>query len=366
MLKELSENELETYARQVVLSEIGYDGQLKLRNATACVIGLGGLGAFIAQMLAGMGVGCLRIVDRDIVSRSDLHRQYLYDVKSVGLPKVEVALRKLKGLNPDVDLDPVPESFNSSNADELIVGVDVVLDGLDRPEPRYLLNRTCNRHKIPYVFGGAVELSGNVSTIIPGRTPCLECFMAGLKEDDLPKCGVVGVHPSILGIITAVQVSEAIRILTEQEPKLAGRLLYIDLEAMRFISVNLVRGEKCPVCGASPDVRSQPLDEKFIEETCAKDGRRNFVISPKRRVHVDLEHLSRILSSKGFRVKAASMFGITFEECQDIHISMLKTGTMIAQTAPSVKNSVKDYLFMTYKSILVEGMGLPDEILPES
>jgi adenylyltransferase/sulfurtransferase len=141
MKNELTDEELETYSRQVVLADIGYDGQLKLRNAKVCLvclIGVGGLGAPVALKLAGMGIGFLRIVDRDIVSRSDLHRQHLYDAQCVGQPKVEVAWRKLSQLNPDVELEPVPESLNSINAEELIAGMDVVIDGLDRPEPRYI------------------------------------------------------------------------------------------------------------------------------------------------------------------------------------------------------------------------------------
>ncbi|MBW2182128.1 MAG: ThiF family adenylyltransferase, partial [Deltaproteobacteria bacterium] len=126
MKNELTDEELETYSRQVVLTDIGYDEQLKLRNAKVCLIGVGGLGAPVALKLAGMGIGFLRIVDRDIVSRSDLHRQHLYDAQCVGQPKVEVAWRKLSQLNPDVELEPVPESLNSINAEELIDGMDVV------------------------------------------------------------------------------------------------------------------------------------------------------------------------------------------------------------------------------------------------
>jgi adenylyltransferase/sulfurtransferase len=140
---ELSDTELETYARQIVLDEIGYDGQLRLRNAKACVIGMGGLGTLIAQKLVGMGIGYLRIVDRDIVSQSDLHRQFLYDTDTVGMPKVEVALQRLKLLNPDVEIDPIPETLNSINKNELISDMDVILDGLDNPEIRYLINRAC-------------------------------------------------------------------------------------------------------------------------------------------------------------------------------------------------------------------------------
>ncbi|UCF94257.1 MAG: HesA/MoeB/ThiF family protein, partial [Desulfobacterales bacterium] len=167
MKTELTDSELEIYSRQIVLADIGYDGQLKLRNASACLIGVGGLGAPIALKLVGMGIGNLRLVDRDIVSRSDLHRQYLYDADTVGQPKVEAAWHKLSRLNPDVKIDPVPESLNSINAREVIGGVDVVLDGLDRPEPRYLVNRTCNDLRIPYIFGAAIEAFGNVSTLLP-------------------------------------------------------------------------------------------------------------------------------------------------------------------------------------------------------
>ncbi|MDH3722681.1 MAG: ThiF family adenylyltransferase, partial [Desulfobacterales bacterium] len=110
MQKKLTDKELETYSRQIVLADIGYDGQLKLRNASACLIGVGGLGSPIATQLVGMGIGYLRIVDRDIVSRSDLHRQHLYDADCVGLPKVEIAQQKLSKLNPDVKVDPIPES----------------------------------------------------------------------------------------------------------------------------------------------------------------------------------------------------------------------------------------------------------------
>ena len=218
MKQELTDTELNIYARQIVLSDIGYDGQLKLRNSTACIVGLGGLGSLIAPKLVGMGIGNLRIVDRDIVSRSDLHRQHLYDVDSVGQPKVEAALKKLTRINPDVNIESYPESLTSYNSNEIIAGANIVLDGLDRPEPRYIVNRTCHALEIPYIFGAAIEAFGNITSILPDRSICLECFMPGLKEEDLPKCGVVGVHPSVLGIVTGFQVFEAIRVLTEQEP----------------------------------------------------------------------------------------------------------------------------------------------------
>lgn len=365
MRQHLTDVELETYARQVVLEDIGYDGQLKLRNAKACIVGMGGLGSSIAPILVGMGIGYVRIVDRDIVSRSDLHRQHLYDRDSIGKPKVEVALQKLSSLNPDVTVDPFPESLNSTNVHPLISGVDVVLDGLDSPETRYLINRACNKLNIPYIFGAAIETLGNVSTIVPGQTLCLECFMAGLKDDDLPKCGVVGVHPSVLGIVAAVQVSEAVRVLIGLEPKLLNKLLYIDLADLKFHTMTLASLEDCPVCSISPAGPPDPLPDKFFEETCARDGRRNFVVSPKRRIEVNLELLRKILTENGFSIKTSGFLGITFEQPEGVTTSILKSGTMIVQTPPGLKNDHKEEVLRTYKSILVDGLGQSEAILPE-
>jgi adenylyltransferase/sulfurtransferase len=363
--QELSDAELETYSRQIVLGDIGYDGQLKLRNGKACIIGLGGLGSLIAPRLVGMGIGTLRIVDRDIVSRSDLHRQYLYDVDVVGRPKVEVAYQKLSRLNPDVEIDPVPASLNSSNAEELIRDMDVVLDGLDRPEPRYVVNRTCIRLKIPYAFGAAIQAFGNLTTIVPGKTLCLECFMSGLREEDLPKCGVVGVHPSVLGIVTAIQTSEAVRLLMGQEPKLLNRILYINLAEMNFDTIELAAQKECPVCGIQSGGAPEPMADRLFEETCARDGRRNFIITPKKRIEIDFEQLRTILDEKGFPVKTSGPFGVTFEQSPDVMTCILKSGIMITQTSPRLKNNPKDDVLQTYRSILIEDLGLPAAIVPE-
>lgn len=364
MQQQLSDSELETYARQIALADIDYDGQLKLRNARACVIGLGGLGSMIAPKLAAMGIGYLRLVDRDIVSRSDLHRQYLYDADSVGVPKVEAALRRLNRLNPDVELEAVPESLNSRTVESLVGGVDVVLDGLDRPEPRYLLNRACQRLQVPYVFGAAIEASGNLSTFVPGKTICLECFMPGLKDEDLPKCGVVGVHPSVLGIVTALQVAEAIRLITGKEPKLLNKLFYIDLRELRFDSLEIQKLEECPVCGSTPQGKPVPVEDKLIEETCARDGRRNFVLSPAQPAEINLQKLDAIVAGRGFSIKKSGLFGITFEPSPNMTVSLLKSATMIVQTPPAADDDLRDRIIEMYRSILVDGLGLPAGIVP--
>jgi adenylyltransferase/sulfurtransferase len=365
MPKKLNNKELETYSRQIVLADIGYDGQLKLRNAKACLIGVGGLGSPIATQLVGMGIGFLRIVDRDIVSRSDLHRQHLYDAHSVGMPKVEIARQKLSKLNPDVKLDPIPESLNSINAEELISGMDIVIDGLDRPEPRYLVNRTCYKFNIPYVFGAAIEAFGNASTLIPGQTFCLECFMPGLKDGDLPVCGVVGVHPSVIGMVSSVQVSEAVRFIVGQKPKLYNKLLYIDLREFEFNILEMQSVDNCRVCGAQPDGPPEEIKDRFFEETCARDGRRNFVLSPNQRINVDLDRLEKLLKKKRFAIQSKGQFGTTFNPSKNIQACILKSGIMIAQTPPDTQADIKDKVFDAYRSILVDGLGISLEIIPE-
>jgi len=364
MPQQLSDKELEIYSRQIVLADIGYDGQLKLRNARACLIGVGGLGSPVATQLVGMGIGFLRMVDRDIVSRSDLHRQHLYDVDCIGLPKVEIAQQKLGKLNPDVKIEAIPESLNSINAEELIRGMDVVIDGLDRPEPRYLVNRICNQFKIPYVFGAAIEAFGNVSTLMPGQTFCLECFMPGLKDEDLPVCGVVGVHPSVIGIVSSVQVSEAVRLLIGLEPKLFNKLLYIDLREFEFKILEMQSVDYCRVCGTHPDGLPEEIIDRLFEETCARDGRRNFVLSPRQRMNIDLGKLAKLLKKRRFPIQCAGQLGTTFNAAGGIQACILKSGIMIAQTPPDTKAEIKERVFEVYQDIMVDGLGFSPDVLP--
>jgi len=277
---------------------------------------------------------------------------------------VEVALKRLNRLNPDVKLEPVPEALNSLNADELIDGMDIVIDGLDRIETRYIVNRTCNRLKVPYVFGAATASYGNVSTLIPDQTFCLECFMPDLKNEDIPSCGLVGVHPSVVGMVASIQVSEAIRVLTGLKPKLFNKLLYIDLKEFEFNILDISRLESCKVCGKKPDGAPAKVTDRWFEESCARDGRRTYSIAPKKRFEVNLEKLGKVIKKKGLPVKSAGMFGITFEHSKGITACILKSGIMVAQTPPQLNDDITKDVFDIYKSILVDGLGLTEDILP--
>ncbi len=350
--QELSDKELEFYSRQIVLKEIGYEGQLKLRRAKACVVGLGGLGCVIATQLTAMGVGHLRIVDRDIVELSNMQRQHLYSVNDIGYPKVEVAAEKLEALNPHVKIEPLPLSLNVDNAEDLLHDVDVVVDGLDRMKPRYAVNRACVKLKIPYVFGAAIMTYGNVSTIIPGETPCLECFYGSINDDVLPTCAVVGVHPSIVGIVANVEAAEAVRILLGEKPRLTSKLLYFDIGYVTADEINVARLEDCPVCGTKPRSMPKPLKREIVEEICGRGGKRTFVITPKKKLELNMANLHSLLKDKGFSIKVKAQLGITFSPDRNIAASILKSGVMITEGINEKEEALKLY------NEIIEGLGV--------
>lgn len=351
--KDLSVAELEFYSRQIVLPDIGYTGQLKLRNSRVCVVGLGGLGCPAVLQMAAMGVGFLRLVDRDVVELSNLHRQHLYGVNFLGYPKVEVAARRLREINPNIKIEPKPLTLNVNNAEDIIRDVNVVLDGLDRMTPRYALNRACVKLGIPYVFGAAITNCGSVSTILPGKTACLECFQGNIEDEMLPKCAVVGVHPSILSIIASIEVSEATRILLGKEPHLANKILHCDIEEMTFEEIAIAKAEGCPVCGSKPSGSPMLLKQKLVTEICGRKGKRVFVITPREDLDLNMNVLYNLLEGQGFRIKVKAELGLSFENSLKATTSILKSGIMLVE---GVNNEKEAYAF--YSKLLMNGLDI--------
>ncbi len=365
--RELSDKELEYYSRQLALAEIGYTGQIRLKNSKVCILGCGGLGVPTMLMLTAMGVGHIRIVDRDIVSISDLHRQYLYDIESIGRAKAEVAAEKLRRLNPNVTIEPRAEPIMKRNVSEIIEGVDVAVDALDSMETRYLVNRACIKQNIPYTFAGAIESTANATTIVPEKTPCLECFFPGFEDRMLPKCALVGVHPAVIGMISSVQVSEAVAILTGRTPQLAGKLLLVNLGDLSFDKIDLSRQEKCPVCGSKPQSLPKEVPERLFEEECARDGRRTFVLTPKERVDIDFGEVLKRLSKEGTSVKARGSLGISFTFSDAFTVSLLKSGTMIAQVSPARRErDLGGEILSVYRLVIVDWLGFSPRIIPDA
>lgn len=339
-----SELELSYYSRHMVLDEIGSKGQLRLKESRVLVAGLGGLGSPLSIQLASLGVGHLRLVDRDIVEVSNLQRQQLYGFDVVGYPKVEAATMRLGKVNPFIELEPIPESLNTGNAKRLLEGVDVVVDGLDRMAPRYALNRACVETGTPYVYGAVITHVGNASTIIPGETPCLECFQGGLDDTNIPTCATVGVAPSIIAITASIQVSEAVRIILGRKPNLAGKLLFCDLEDLSFDSISLARAGGCPVCGAR---KTEPKPTEFIEEICGRDGRRVFVITPEETVRLNLCEVVGRLRERGLKLDVEAKMGVTFSGEPSLKGSILVSGVGIIEGLKNREEAVSFYTAST-------------------
>jgi len=289
---ELSSKDLDRYSRQVMLEEIGYQGQLKLRSAKVCVVGVGGLGNPITSRLAAMGIGTLRIVDRDVIELSNLHRQTMFNESDVGQVKVEVAAKKLQKINSDCKIEALAVSVNDYTAMEVVEGCDVIIDALDSVNARYSLNKACVKYNIPFVTGAAVAVSGQVFTILPKKSACYHCMFPSLDEDSMPTCSIEGVHPAILSIIGGIEVAEAVKVILGKTPSLSDRILHVDLENLDFTHTRTFRVEECPVCGSGKADES-PKEELILEELCGRNrGKRTFSITPTSSFELDVSKVT--------------------------------------------------------------------------
>ena len=326
------QEELAYYSRQLVLAEIGLNGQRRLREARVLVAGVGGLGCQLSVHLASMGVGFLRLADRDIVEISNLQRQNLYGVDVLGYPKVEAAEMRLRKVNPFINVEALPVSVNERTSAKLVEGVDVVVDGLDRLTPRLALNRACVEHGIPYVYGAVITHIGNVSTIIPGETPCLECWQSNIDEANVPTCATVGVMPPAISIIASIQVSEALKIILGGKPNLASKLLFFDMDELSIEKIGLARAESCKVCGTGA---TEPGVSDPIEEICGRDGKRVFAFTPETLANLDLKVIESNLGEVGLTKKLSTRLGLTFTNSKGINGSVFKTGVAVLEGADS-------------------------------
>ena len=225
----LSERSLKRYSRQTLLDVIGTEGQEKLVNSKAVVIGLGALGGIISTALARAGVGNLKILDRDYVELDNLQRQILFDENDIDSPKAVAAVAKLEKMNSDIKIDSVITDVNFSNIEYLIEGADVVVDGTDNMETRFLINDACVKNNIPWVYGGAIGTTGMTMNIIPGKTACFKCFVNKIPQPGtLPTCDTAGVINAIPLVIGSIQSVEALKIILGQ-PDLNEHLIIYDI-----------------------------------------------------------------------------------------------------------------------------------------
>ena len=336
----MSAKEMDRYSRQIMLEEIGYNGQRFA--ARVCVIGTGGLGHPIISRLAAMGVGTLRIIDRDVIELSNLHRQTLFEESDVGKVKVETVANKLKKMNSDCNIEAFPISINDHTALEVIKECDVVIDALDSVNARYSLNRACSKQKIPFVTGAAVGVSGQVFTIMPGESACYHCMFPALDEDSMPTCSIEGVHPPILSIVGAIEVAEAVKIILGKKPSLSDRILHIDIENLDFSFTRTFRQEECPVCGSGKEERNATT-EMMIEEMCGRNrGKRTFSLTPPEMFALDVPKVSQTASSKGFRVENQGNMGISLRT-DEISVSFMNRGSAVIVGAKDEEGAIKLY-----------------------
>ena len=238
----LSSDEIERYARHIVLREIGGPGQAQLKGARVLVVGAGGLGSPVLLYLAAAGVGTLGIVDHDHVSRSNLQRQVLFGTGDLGAGKVAAAAARLADLNPHVEIEPHPERITAANAVDLAAGYDVVIDGSDNWTTRYAVSDACFHARRPLVTGSVGTFDGAVTVLKPHETapdgqpnPTYRClFPEPPPEGSVPTCAEAGVLGALTGLVGSMMALEAIRAIVPFGESLVGRLLLVDARAMRF------------------------------------------------------------------------------------------------------------------------------------
>ncbi|UCB49146.1 MAG: HesA/MoeB/ThiF family protein [Deltaproteobacteria bacterium] len=240
----LTPSERERYDRQIMIEEIGEEGQEKLKRSKVLVAGAGGLGSPICIYLAAAGVGKIRVVDHDRVDLSNLNRQVLHWSKDIGRKKIDSIKEKVQHLNPLLDVEARWENISEENISELVSGLDLIVDAMDNLPTRYLLNKAAIDNNIPFFHGAVRGLEGRAMTVIPGKTACLRCMYRGpIPEEKFP---VVGVTPAVIG---SVQATEVIKYIVGMGDLLTDRLLVYNGLKLKFREFKIKKNPHCEHCG---------------------------------------------------------------------------------------------------------------------
>ena len=281
----LRPDQFDRYQRHLSLPNFGLEGQQRLLESSALLLGAGGLGSPLAQYLAAAGVGRLGLVDDDVVDASNLQRQVLYTTADVGRPKVDVAAERLRAMNPDVEVVPHALHLRAENALELFADYDVIVDGTDNFPTRYLSNDACVLLGKPNVHGAIFRFEGQATVFDATRGPCYRClYPEPPPPGAVPSCaegGVLGVLP---GIIALIQATETLKLLADVGEPLIGRLVQYDALDLRFSEFRLQKDPACPACGEAPSITElidydqfcgvSPAGEALREVSAAEVARR--------------------------------------------------------------------------------------------
>ncbi|WP_404301910.1 HesA/MoeB/ThiF family protein [Alicycliphilus denitrificans] len=248
----MNDDQLLRYSRHILLDEIGIEGQECILAARVLIVGAGGLGSPVALFLGSAGVGCLTLVDDDVVDLTNLQRQIAHTSGRVGLAKVDSAAQAVRAINPQVSVQTVRQRVDAAALDALVAQADVVLDCSDNYRTRQAINAACVHHARPLVAGAAIRFDGQVSVYDPrrGDTPCYACLFPPDAQFEEVACATMGVFAPMVGIIGTMQAAEALKLIAGVGTSLAGRLLMLDGRDMQWTEMRIQRDPACTVCGA--------------------------------------------------------------------------------------------------------------------
>jgi adenylyltransferase/sulfurtransferase len=292
--------ELDRYSRQTLLPEIGVAGQERLLASSVAVVGCGALGTVIASTLVRAGVGRIRIMDRDYIELNNLQRQILFDEEDVarGLPKAIAAAEKLNKVNSQVKVEPVVADVNPDNVEQLIGDVDLVLDGTDNFETRFLLNDVCVKHDIPWIYGAVIGTYGVTMSIVPHQTPCFRCYLPEMPlPGSMPTCDTVGVLGAVANVIASLEAAQALKFLAHPEEPPQPKLIYLDVWAGAWQEVQMRKDEtNCPACDLGQYEFLEARGGHRLTTLCGRDA---VQISPRKRVAPSFPQLAGRLRDVG-------------------------------------------------------------------
>jgi molybdopterin-synthase adenylyltransferase len=288
------------YLKQILLEEIGEEGQKMLNDSSAVVAGCGALGSVISNGLVRCGVGRVTIVDRDFIELDNLPRQMLFDEEDIkrGLPKAIAAAEKLRHINSEITIEPVVADLTAENIEKIIRGADIVLDGTDNFETRFLINDACVKLGIPWIYGGVVATYGMSFSIIPGETPCLRCFINELPgPGSTPTCHTVGVLGTAVNMVGSIEITEGLKILLGKCDSLIKKLAYIDVWQGIWNLYDIKKdANPCSVCD---DRKFSFLDQKKGTTLTSLRGQNAIQVSPPVSAGVSFRDLALRLQPHG-------------------------------------------------------------------
>lgn len=337
----MSKLKFNRYSRQILFAPIGEEGQAKLAASKVLIVGMGALGTVLANHMVRAGVGHVRFVDRDFVEASNLQRQMLFDEEDVRhtLPKAVAAEQKLKLINSEIRIEGIVGDVTAETIDQYAQGMDLILDGTDNFQTRFLLNDYAFKHGIPYIYGGVVSSRGMQATFILGQTPCLRCLIddeGGTGET----CDTAGVIAPVVDIIASYEAVEALKLLVGAHDKVRKGLLSIDIWNNMYQEIKWGRPRTtCPSCQLKEFPALQKRDEEQITSLC---GRETIQITPKGNQEWDLERWAERLGKVGHVQKTP--FLLRFQaESERLKLVLFPDGRVLIQGTEDVTEAKNHY-----------------------